>query len=222
MKKLTLIFLTFIILTLSACGSTSNRNNPVSVNQNGSSNGSLPAATQLALGTLKLEGTDNAVTAEQAAELLPLWQTMQVLYSSDTAANQEIEALSTQIRETMTAKQMQAITAMNLNRQDMFSIMQAQGVEVGNGQQNNNSQQSGNSSSNRGFAPGGFVPGGGGPPDGGSFPGGAGFGSSGQSQNRSANQIATAQASRQAGGGNQIPSPLINALIEFLKQKAGS
>jgi len=34
-------------------------------------------------------------------------------------------------------------------------------------------------------------------------------------------EIATAQAARQAGGGNRIPTPLINALIEFLKKKAG-
>jgi hypothetical protein len=143
---------------------------------------------------------------------------MRVLETSDTAAKQEIDALDTQIQETMTDKQMQTITAMNLTRQDMFAVLQTQGVGFGNGQQNN-SQQSGNSSNNRGFTPGGFGPGG--PPDGGGFPaGGQGFGN-GQRQNRSAEQIATAQAARQAGGGNRIPTPLINALIEFLKKKAG-
>jgi hypothetical protein len=59
------------------------------------------------------------VTAEQAAELLPLWQTLQVLSESDTAADQEMEALTTQVQETMTAEQRQAITAMNLTREDM-------------------------------------------------------------------------------------------------------
>ena len=33
--------------------------------------------TQLALGTLQLEGTANAVTAEQAAALSPLWEMLQ-------------------------------------------------------------------------------------------------------------------------------------------------
>jgi multidrug efflux pump subunit AcrA (membrane-fusion protein) len=33
-------------------------------------------------------------------------------------------------------------------------------------------------------------------------------------------EIAAAQAARQAGGGNRIPTPLLNALIEFLKKKA--
>ena len=175
-----------------------------------------------AIGTLKLDGTGNDVTAEQAAKLLPLWETMQVLESSDTAAKQEIDALGTQIQETMTDKQMQTITAINLTRQDMFSVMQAQGVGFGNGQQTN-SQQGGNSSNNPGFTPGGFGPGAGGPPpDERAFSaGGQGFGAGGQGQNLSADQIATAQAARQAGGGNRIPTPLLNALIEFLKKKAG-
>ena len=224
MKKLIPVLLTLFILTLTACGSPSSANsaNPGSIAQNGTAAGALPATTQIAIGTLKLDGTDNAITADQAAKLLPLWETMQVLESSDTAAKQEIEALNTQIQQTMTDTQMQAITAMNLTRQDMFSVLQAQGAGIDNGQQNSNSQQGGNASNNRGVTSGGFGPGGGGPPDGGGFPGGQAFGAGGQGQNRSAEQIATAQAARQAGSGNGIPSPLINALIEFLKQKASS
>ena len=219
MKKLTPLFLTLFILSLAACSaSPSSSANPGSTNQNGST-GELPATTQIALGTLKLDGTDNAVTAEQAAELLPLWETLRDLSTSDTAAQQEIQALDTQIQETMTDQQKQAITSMNLTRQDMFAVLQTQGTGFGNGQQSNNSQN-GNSSGNgnRNFT---FGQGAGGPPpDGGGFPGGQSFG--GQGQNRGAEQIATAQAARQAGGGNRIPTPLINALVEFLKKKAGS
>jgi hypothetical protein len=218
MKKLLPVFLAVFILTACSGTSRSNSANFGSATQNGTTAGSLPATTQIAIGTLKLDNTDNAITADQAAKLLPLWETMRVLETSDTAAKQEVDALGTQIQETMTDKQMQAITTMNLTRQDMFAVLQTQGVGFGNGQQNN-SQQSGNSSNNRGFTPGGFGPGG--PPDGGGFQAGRqGFGG-GQGQNRSASQIATAQAARQAGGGNRIPTPLINALIEFLKKKAG-
>src|SRR5574342_800572 len=131
MKKLTLILLTILILTLTACGSAANGTEPASATQNGSSTGELPATTQLIIGTLKLEGTDQAVTAEQAAGLLPLWQTLQALSDSDTAADQEKEALITQIQEAMTSEQMQTITAMNLTREDMFTIIQEQGMEVG-------------------------------------------------------------------------------------------
>jgi hypothetical protein len=220
MKKSTLILTTIIVLTLTACGSASrsNSSNFVSATQNGAAAGELPATTRIALGTLKLDGTDHAVTAEQAAELLPLWETMKVLENSDTAAKEEIEALGTQIQETMTDGQMQAITAMSLTRQDMFAILQSQGGGNGSNRQFNNSQ-SGNSpgNGNRNFG-GGFGPGAGGPPpDGGGF---QGFG--GQGQNRNASQIATAQAARQVRSGNRIPAPLINAVIEFLKKKAGS
>jgi hypothetical protein len=163
--------------------------------------------------------TTEDLPADQASKLLPLWETLQQMETSDTAAQQEIEALDAQIKEAMTQGQMQAITAMNLTRQDMFSIMQAQGDGFGtNGQ--NNSQQNSTSSSNRNFPQGGFGAGGP-PPENRVFSGAGGQGFSGQNQNQSAEQIATAQAARQANA-NRIPTLLLNALIEILKKKAGS
>lgn len=220
MKKIILTVFTVLILTLTACGSPSIGTNPASVTQNGALTGELPVTTQLIVGTLKLDETENAVTAEQAAELLPLWQTLQVLSESDTAAKQETEALIAQIQETMTAEQMQAITDMSLTREDMMSIMQEQGLAMGSGSQNSSSQ-SGGSSSGGGRV---FGPGAGGPPDempmpgGGGMPGG-GFGPSAQGQNLSEDDIATAQASRQANA-NFVPPMLLNAVIEYLEEKA--
>lgn len=223
MKKITYIVLFILALTAAACGSRSSSNsfNPAAATQNGSAAAELPAVTQIAIGTVKLDKTANDVTSDQAAKLLPLWETMQLLETSDTASKEEIDALGTQIQETMTTQQMQAITAMNLTRQDMFAVLQAQGGGNGFGQQANNGQR-GNSTGNgnRNFGGGGFGPGAGGPPPDGGFGGGQGFG--GQGQNQSASQIATAQAARQTRAGTQIPAPLINALIEFLKKKAGS
>lgn len=213
MKKFTFIILTICILTLTACGRAANIADPASGPQGDFATGALPATTQLILGTLKLEDTKQTVTAEQAAELLPLWQTMQVLSESDSAADQETEALIAQIQETMTAEQMQAITNMNLTRADMMSIMQEQGMAMGadpSGQSAN--AQSGNTNGAGGFRPGGDFPGGA-PPGGG--PGGGGSG-------LSPDQIATAQASRQQRSGSVVPPMLINALIKYLQGKAGS
>lgn len=215
MKKITLTIFVFLILTLSACG-IANEANPVS----DPTAGALPEATQLIIGTLKLEDTNQSVTAEQAAELLPLWQTMLVLSESDTAAQQETEALITQIQETMTAEQRQAITDMNLTREDMMSIMQEQGLALGGGPaggQNTNPQGGG-------LGPGGFPDGA--PPQGG-FPGGGPGGGGpggggGQGSDLTPDQIATAQASRQQGGGSLVPPILINAVIEYLQEKAGA
>ncbi len=221
MKKTTYIVILLLAMLAAACGSASNRTGPASGPQGGSSAGELPASTQLILGTIKLEGTAQAVTAKQAADLLPLWQTMKVLASSDTAAQQEKDALIAQIQETMTTEQVQAIKDMNLSRQDMASLMQEQGRGAGNGftgGQNSNSQSrssSGNSGRNSSGRGGGFFPGG--PPPDGGF--GGGFG--GQGQNLSKEQIATAQAARQANA-NSISPMLLNAVIEYLQKKAGA
>lgn len=215
MKRTAYIAILLLAMIATACGSTS----PSRAATPGSVSQELPVSTQLILGTLKLEGTDQAVTAKQAADLLPLWQTMKVLSASDTAAQQEKDALIEQVQETMTAKQMQAITGMKLTRADMFAVMQQQGTAAGNnstGSQNNSSQNSNSSSSSRrnsGQGGGGFFPGGA-PPDG-------GFGGGGQGQNLSREQIATAQAARQASGSSVSPV-LINAVIEYLQKKAGS
>ena len=79
----------------------------------------LPLAESLLIGTLKLQGTSNAVNATQAAALVPLWQAYAQLTSSNTAAQAEIDAVVTQIQQTLTPAQVQAITAMKLTRQDM-------------------------------------------------------------------------------------------------------
>jgi hypothetical protein len=217
MKKFTFTILTILLLTLTAC-STANGVGLASGTQGAAPAGDLPMTTQLILGTFRLEGTENDVSAEQAAELLPLWQTVQILVESDTAAQQETEALTAQIQETMTAEQMQAITDMDLAREDMMSIMQEHGLAMGGG---NNNSQSGNSSNNSG---GGFGPAGGmSPPDErGPLPGGGpGMGPGGQGSNLSPDQIATAQALRQERSESFIPPMLIEALIEYLHEKAG-
>jgi hypothetical protein len=97
MKKT--IYVMILLITLFATSCSGNRPdpaNPASGPQGAFSAGQLPATTQLIIGTLKLEDANQPVSAEQAAELLPLWQTMQVLSESDTAARGN-EALITQI-----------------------------------------------------------------------------------------------------------------------------
>jgi uncharacterized membrane protein YgcG len=215
MKKISLTIVTILILTLTACGSATTSNDSSSFPPVGSPAGELSASAQLIIGTLKLKETQNAVTAEQAAELLPLWQTMQVLSESDSAAVEETEALIAQIQESMTAGQVQAITDMNLTREDMMTIMQEQGMAMGAGGQGNSSQSGNSSSSGQAVRPGGGMP----PPNG-EFPGG-GPGIGGGGQSLSPDQIATAQASRQQSGGSFVPPVLINALIEYLQEKAG-
>jgi peptidoglycan hydrolase CwlO-like protein len=104
MKK-TMITLMVLALVLTACaGMRSTSSTTAAPTQD-----ALPASTQLILGTFRLEGTAHAVSAGQAAELLPLWQVYQDLEGSGTAAQEEIDALVGQIQETLSESQMQAI-----------------------------------------------------------------------------------------------------------------
>jgi hypothetical protein len=90
--------------------------------------GAMPASSQLALGIFRLKDTDNAVTAEQARVLLPLWQAIQ---SGALQSDTETNAVLKQIEGAMTAEQLAAIAAMQLTVQDMVAWMQEQGVNLG-------------------------------------------------------------------------------------------
>jgi hypothetical protein len=88
----------------------------------------LPASSQLALGTFLLEGTENAVSAEQAKALLPLWQ---IIESGALKSEDETGAVLRQIEGAMTPEQLSAIAGMQLTFEDMTSWAQTQGVSLG-------------------------------------------------------------------------------------------
>lgn len=87
----------------------------------------LPANMQLALGTLKLEGTADAVTPDQAAALKPLWQALQ---SGAARTDPEVNAVLKQIEGKMKAEQLAAIAAMQLTMQDVTDYAQANGLTM--------------------------------------------------------------------------------------------
>lgn len=204
MKKIVLISLTIFTLILTACGAATNSLQSGST----STSGSLPVATQLILGVFKLDETDQAVTSEQASELLPLWQVYQGLLNSDTTAQEEVDALVEQLQGSMTAEQMKAIAEMNLSQQDVLEAMQTYST----GQESNTVNSVNNSSSqNGGFAPpnnGGMFTGAGAPPDGGMPE----LISGNQTQN-------TVQSTSEFS--QSILASLLDPLIELLQNKAG-
>src|SRR5512141_2547442 len=125
-NKIAFTLLLIPILILSACGSKAG--NPTSTAQGNANAQELPLSTKLAIGTLKLEGTTSAITPTQAKDLLPLWQVYSSLITSDTAAQEEKDALAQQIQETMTADQVKAIESLNLTQRDVFTSMQQLGI----------------------------------------------------------------------------------------------
>jgi hypothetical protein len=90
----------------------------------------LNASSQLALGTIQLEETENSVTSEQAITLLPLWQALQ---QGGVTAQAEVDAVLKQIEGTMTSEQLAAIAAMQLTQEDLQAWMQEQGPGRGGG-----------------------------------------------------------------------------------------
>lgn len=118
----------------------------------------LPVSAQLAIGTLLLEGAEDAVTAEQAAELLPSWQMLDALEGSGTAAQAEIDAVISQIQRAMTPQQLTAIKQMELTPTSLRELVQERGFST---------RAAGGTRQSGGFqAPAGVNPGGAGGPGG--------------------------------------------------------
>lgn len=90
-------------------------------------NPELDNVSRLTLGTFKLEGSDHAVTPEQAAKLLPLWKLVQ---GGTLKSDAETNAVVKQIEAQMTEAQLAAIDALSLTRDDMTTWMQEQGIEM--------------------------------------------------------------------------------------------
>jgi hypothetical protein len=195
----------------------------------------LPVELQLAYGILSLDGTENEVDAQTAAQLLPLWKAVRSLSGSDTVAAEEIRALFKQIQETMTPVQIQAIAAMQLTREDMPQIAEKLGLQFGPGggrfeNMSPEMQATMEAARESGQAPsggpggGGFIPGAG-PGGGGGFvpgPGEGGFGQGGGSSGQVDPEVqATAEARRtqRAGTDPGIPSPVLDAVINYLEGK---
>jgi hypothetical protein len=150
------------------------------------------AVSQLAIGSLYLQDTPNAITPEQAATLLPLWQELKSMQESGPMSAEDIAATVAQIEAAMTPEQLDAITA--LSQEDLQAWAQEQGLGFGPG------------GPPQGERPMGTPPG---EPPGGTPPG--------DWPTPSPEEIAT----RQAEGGGIGPGgpgmPMVDAVIEMLE-----
>lgn len=88
----------------------------------------LTTRNQLLLGIMRLEGTPQAVTVEQAAELATLWQAFAALSDSSTSAPEETEAVQNQIVDALTVEQVNAIVAMKLTNTELQTFYVAAGI----------------------------------------------------------------------------------------------
>ncbi len=239
MKKIMTLLLVMMVWALAACAAQSESNRVAvgelaaesaaaagtAVTQLAADDGeALSVMAQLAVGTLQLEGTDLAVDETLAAELLPLWQMLQTLSRSDTAADVEIQAVVNQIQETMTPAQLAAVADMQLTNAGLMALIASGewGMAAGRG---GFAGGANNGQANGGFpgggppgggAPGGGAPGGGGVPGG---PGGPGFGGGGT---LSEDDLATRQARFAPNGAEGFQDRLVmGAVVRLLESKLG-
>ena len=177
----------------------------------------LPVPSQLMLGSLQLDETEQAITAEQAAQLLPLWRAYQTLSSDDTTAAAELTAIINQIQDSMTPAQIAAIAALRLTTQEAEALIEAEGLAVmGRG------AGGGMGGGLEGVFPGGGFPPGGGM--GGGLGGGIGGGGLGGAE-LSPEARATAVAERMAANGidpaTMLERAMLGGLIRDLQVKTG-
>jgi hypothetical protein len=252
MKKITLSFLIFLALLVSACSTNAQAatetaapineltvenptvSSPVAVGEstqaglvelNADYENAVSVAMQLLLGTIKLEGTELAVTTEQAAALTPLWTNFKSLSESmrpsqggpgqgqpntttqpvDSGLQTQLDEIIKQIQSTMTADQIKAIAAMQITQEISQTIMEEKGITMGALQNGNGDMNGGGQPPAGGEAPQGEPPAGG--------PGG------GQQPDAAQMETPPTDGGMRRGGMGFIPSELIDALINFLGQK---
>jgi hypothetical protein len=160
---------------------------------------------QLVLGTMKLEGTELAITKDQAGFLMPLWTNFKTISQSmmpapggpgqdparatlppiNTETQAQLEELARQIQMIMTPEQLSHIASLQITQETAITIMQEQGLTMGNPRPGEGGQ----------------------PPQGDMLPGGPGNGpAAGQDRQRN----------------SMIPTELIDQLIQLLEKKTTS
>ena len=133
------LVLVLVVTVLAACGGGQATPTPESVSIGGSEthasavldtsySGALDVGSQLALGAIRLEETENGVTPQQATALLPLWQAIQ---GETLQGEAETSAVLKQIEGHLLPDQLAAITAMQLTQDDLLAWAQSQGLSLG-------------------------------------------------------------------------------------------
>jgi len=169
----------------------------------------LNAASQLMLGALRLEETDNAITSEQAAALLPVVQALQGrVLQSDAERN----AVLAYVEAHLTPAQSAAIAGMHLTQDDLSTWTQDNGRGAGFGPGQGGAGQRGDAGTPP--ASGGAFPGGRATPSAmGTRPAQFGRGTP-QARGTSRGTIGG------VGAGSGPDAVLLNSLIRLLTQRA--
>ena len=86
--------------------------------------------SQLAYGTIKLAETSNAITAEQAKAMIPLWQAIISLSGDTTTASEELTAVQDQLTAVLNETQLQSIAEMQITNAELNDFYAQYGVSL--------------------------------------------------------------------------------------------
>ncbi len=244
MKKILIVTTILLLAFLSACGSASTGSAPAATNEattvapanaTGSTTSSVlstdytDAASleqQLLLGSLQLEGSDNAISADQASQLLTLWSSLNSFGPgrgngggpqqpgngdaqstpqapvTDATATVDTDSVLAQIQAVMTSAQLQAIAGMQLTNASVTTYISDNNLSLQPG--NGGGQQGNPPSDGNGTAQPQGTP----PADGGNGQG--------------AQPDGTMQAPANGQQPDRSTNVLLNAVIQLLQQKTGT
>lgn len=168
----------------------------------------LPTSALLIAGSLKLEGTDQAITPAQANDLLFLWQGYKELSTRNSAAPEEKAAILNQVEKSMTTEQMTAISALNLSMKDVMTMARERS-STSSSNTTSNSNRSGTSGT--GGGPGGMII---------TFDGGGPGGMPPDGINpRSSGQTSTNTTQRASRISDTMADALLDPLIKLLEER---
>jgi hypothetical protein len=182
----------------------------------------FPLSVQLAIGTLKLEGTTQEVTAEQAAKLLPLWQEAYSMSQSSENKSADLELIFTQIQAVMTSEQMATIQSMEVGSEEMAALAQSLGIELPSMKMATltpDQQATMQAAGQNGRPPGNGGPGGGNPAPQGTPPAGGNTATQGISPADGAQPTAGRGNPPPAGGRGELERAFFQAVINLLMEK---
>ena len=90
----------------------------------------LSARNQLALGLIRLDGTEVGADGDQAKTLAALWQALKALDLDPNSAQEESSAVQMQILNTLNDDQIEAIKALKLTNAVLVDFYVEQGIEI--------------------------------------------------------------------------------------------
>ena len=219
-----------LLVILTACGSIAIpglSTQAVATSQSSIDPTTAAIENNLAVGILRLEGSDLAVTSEQALALLPVWKCVRVMTADKSASSIEIAALYRQTRETLSAEQIQAIQQMSWTQAELNTLKQDLGVQGNQSASSSSSTAKSSLVSTSGSIGGG--PGGMPPVDMGGGPGGglsAEINAVTSSQSQTTSSTTSTTKSSSAASSTAVTQVNLNsmfaeAVVSLLQQRAG-